>query len=196
MLEIAGIALIYFLLARVGQFLAVAPKNVTPIWPASGFAFAIVYLRGYRIWPALWLGNFLGNTWAFFDPSTLESIIRTAMTGIAIGPGDVAQSVIGVYIVRKTCDMRSWFGQVSSVFCFASSQVLACLFSATLGVLALGVGGIIDWSDYGILWLTWYSGDALGASGYLTSQFRSHVERAVSLNRSTNLGRVLELSVG
>ncbi len=161
-LELAGIALVYFLLARVGQLLAVSPRNVTPIWPASGFAFAMVYLRGYRVWPALWLGNFLGNTWAFFDPDTLESTIRTLMTGIAIGPGDVIQAMLGVYLVRTFCDTSSWFQNVSAVFCFVGSQVIACFFSATLGVLALCLGDVIAWSDFGLNWLTWYSGDGLG----------------------------------
>ena len=162
LLEIAGIALGYLLLARLGQLLSIEPENVTPIWPASGFAFAMVFLRGYRIWPALWIGNFLGNTWVFFDPSTVESTLRTILTGLSIGPGDVAQALIGVYLVRRFSDSTSLFKDVSTVFTFVGAQVIACLFSATLGVAALRLGGIIDWSDFGLTWLIWYSGDGLG----------------------------------
>ena len=69
--ETLAIALAYWALARLGQFVAIEPGNVTPVWPPSGFALAIVLWRGYRVWPALWLGNFLGNTHAFLDISTL-----------------------------------------------------------------------------------------------------------------------------
>lgn len=71
--EMLAIALAYWALARLGQFVAIEPGNVTPVWPPSGLALAIVLRRGYRVWPALWLGNFLGNTHAFVDISTLPA---------------------------------------------------------------------------------------------------------------------------
>ena len=73
--EILGIAAGYFVLARIGQLLSIEPGNVTPVWPASGFALVMVLSRGYRVWPGLWLGNFLGNTWAFFDFKKLTSLL-------------------------------------------------------------------------------------------------------------------------
>ncbi len=57
--ETIVIAIAYWILARLGQIVAIDPGNVTPVWPASGLALVVVLRRGYRVWPALWLGNFL-----------------------------------------------------------------------------------------------------------------------------------------
>ena len=160
--ETLGIALVYFVLARVGQTLAINPGNVTPIWPASGFALVIALRYGYRAILGLWLGNFLGNTWAFLDMSTTAQAVRTILTGLAIGPGDVLQALFGAFLFRWRCPNGGRFTSVREVFCFVGTQSVACLSSATLGVLALYLGGIIPRADCGYTWLTWYLGDGIG----------------------------------
>jgi len=160
--ELLGIALVYFALARVGQILAITPGNVTPVWPASGFALAVVLRRGFWVWPGLWLGNLLGNAWAFLDVSNLMDAMRTIATGIAIGPGDALQACVGAFLIRRFCLGGEPFGRIRDVFYFVGTQAVACLFSATFGVLALCVGGVADWSSYEYTWLTWYLGDGVG----------------------------------
>jgi PAS domain S-box-containing protein len=160
--ESIAIALVYFLLARVGQTLAIDPGNVTPIWPASGFALAVVLYRGYHTWAGLWLGNFLGNTWAFLDTSTIADAARTVASGIAIGPGDVLQAFVGAYLIRQFARQSDVFGRIRNVFLFVGSQSVACLSSATFGVFALCSGSIIPWESYGYTWLTWFLGDGIG----------------------------------
>ncbi len=156
------VAAVYYVLARLGQILAIDPGNVTPIWPASGFALAVVLWRGYRVWLGLWLGNFLGNTWAILDLSTFDAAIGTLATGFAIGPGDVLQACLGAYLIRRFCASGELFGSTRGVFRFVGTQSIACLLSATFGVLALCLGSVVPWPAYGYTWLTWYLGDAVG----------------------------------
>jgi sigma-B regulation protein RsbU (phosphoserine phosphatase) len=160
--RIAVYAGVYFILARIGQILAIDPGNVTPIWPASGFAFCVAMRRERYWWTGIWLGNFLGNTWAFLDWSSLESLARTTATGVAIGPGDILQAHVGATLFRRWsshgCSLRS----VRDVFSFVASQTLACLASATPGVFSLCAGQIISFENYGYTWLTWYLGDGVG----------------------------------
>ena len=160
--ETLVIALAYWALARLGQFVAIEPGNVTPVWPASGLALVVVLWRGYRVWPALWLGNFLGNVHAFVDMGTLADAVRTLVTGIAIGPGDVLQACLGAYLIRRVCKKPEPFDQIRDVFCFVGTQIVACLSSATFGALSLCLGSVLDWSDYSRTWLTWFLGDGLG----------------------------------
>lgn len=159
--EILLIAFAYWGLARLGQLVAIQPGNVTPVWPASGFALAVVMWRGYRVWPGLWLGNFLGNVFAFVDLNTTSDAVRTLATGIAIGPGDVLQACLGAFLVQRFCSPRL-FERPVDVFLFIALQFVACLSSATIGALALAVGGVISWSSSGDVWFTWYIGDTLG----------------------------------
>ncbi len=54
--ELAAIAAGYFVLAKLGLALASLHPSASPIWPPTGFALAVVLLRGYRVWPAIFLG--------------------------------------------------------------------------------------------------------------------------------------------
>jgi PAS domain S-box-containing protein len=152
----------YFLLARLGQILAIEPGNVTPIWPASGFALTIVLRRGYRTWLGLWVGVFFGNAWAFWDPSTFQDALRTSAVGLAIGPGAILQAFLGAYLIRRFCTNGEPFGRIRDVFCFVGAQAFACLSSATFGVSALCLGSIVPWASFGYTWTTWYLGDGIG----------------------------------
>ncbi len=160
--ETAAIALVYFLLARLGQILAIEPGNVTPIWPASGFALAVVLFRGYRTWVGIWLGCILGNTWAILDTNTYADTVRTLATGLAMGPGGTFQACCGAYLIRRFCTDGEPLGRIRDVFCFVGTQAIACLSSATFGVFALCVGNIVPWSAYAYTWLTWFLGDGMG----------------------------------
>jgi len=57
LLEIAIIAVVYIGLASTAQLLPAIAAVQTPLWPPSGLALAIVLLRGYRIWPGIFIGS-------------------------------------------------------------------------------------------------------------------------------------------
>ena len=58
---ILAVAAIYALAAALGLKLAVASGNVSPVWPATGFAIAAVYLGGYRLAIGVWLGGLVSE---------------------------------------------------------------------------------------------------------------------------------------
>jgi integral membrane sensor domain MASE1 len=99
--SMVGIAVAYFLLARLGQLLAISPGNVSLIWPASGFALGAALLRWRWVVPGVWLGAFVGNTWAFFDPSTFAGFFRTSGAGVLIATGAVLQKVSAQALVMR-----------------------------------------------------------------------------------------------
>src|SRR4030095_511946 len=41
--------------------------------------------------------------------------------------------------------------------------ILSTAISATIGNVSLCLGGAASWSNFGWLWLTWWSGDSVGA---------------------------------
>jgi integral membrane sensor domain MASE1 len=75
--EVLAAAIVYFATARLGLELAVVARQVSIIWPATGFALALLVLRGRRLWPAILVGAFAAN--ALNETSILAS------AGIAIG---------------------------------------------------------------------------------------------------------------
>src|SRR5436853_7098907 len=61
LVEVAAVALVYYLTARLGLGLAFANKNVTAIWPPTGIAVAALVLRGTRVWPGIAIGALTAN---------------------------------------------------------------------------------------------------------------------------------------
>jgi integral membrane sensor domain MASE1 len=53
-LKIVLAALLYFLAARLGHFLAFPDTTALPAWPPSGVAFALIILMGRSWWPTSW----------------------------------------------------------------------------------------------------------------------------------------------
>src|ERR1043166_4935064 len=81
--ELAGIAIVYFVLAKFGLALASLHPSASPIWPPTGFALAVVLLRGYRVWPAIFIAALIANA------TTAGSIT----TSVAIDPAVVALAI-------------------------------------------------------------------------------------------------------
>jgi PAS domain S-box-containing protein len=57
-LELIAVAVAYFGLAVSGPLIPWINPTATPLWPPTGLALALVLLRGYRIWPAIFVGAF------------------------------------------------------------------------------------------------------------------------------------------
>src|SRR5690348_5369184 len=56
-LEIAIIAVVYIGFASTAQLFPAIAAVQTPLWPPSGLALAVILLRGYRVWPGLFIGS-------------------------------------------------------------------------------------------------------------------------------------------
>ena len=60
-LEIAILAVVYHLTARVGLQMACVQQNTSPVWPHSGIALAALLVFGIRDWPGITLGVVIGS---------------------------------------------------------------------------------------------------------------------------------------
>src|SRR5438132_2373239 len=61
LLQLAVVALAYWLAARVSLQLALVHGQVTPIWPPTGIALVAVLIFGRRIWPAVFVAALAVN---------------------------------------------------------------------------------------------------------------------------------------
>ena len=60
-LELVVIWATYFILAKIGSLLASIDASAVPIWPPTGFALAVILLRGVRVWPAIFAAVLAAN---------------------------------------------------------------------------------------------------------------------------------------
>lgn len=153
-LSILGVAALYLAAAKLGLSLAFLNRSATAVWPPTGIALAAVLVLGYRVWPGIVIGAFLANV-------TTSGSVPVSM---AITVGNTLEAIFGAWLVRRFANGRHAFERPSDVFKFALlAGGVGTLVSPTIGVTSLALSGLASWADYGVVWLTWWLGDAMGA---------------------------------
>jgi PAS domain S-box-containing protein len=152
-IELLAIAAIYFVLAKVGLALASLHPSATPIWPPTGIAIALLVLRGYRVWPAIFVAAFMANV------TTAGSIA----TSLAIAAGNTLEGVVACYLVNAWSNGRRTFDTPTNVAKFAIISVAAATVAATIGVASLTLAGFSAPQGVAAVWMTWWLGDLAGA---------------------------------
>src|SRR3989344_4407921 len=151
---LAMIFIAYTATAKLG--LSIQPVNdfATLIWPPTGIALAALILWGYRLAPAVFLGAFVAN---FTTGATL-------VVSLGIASGNTLEAVLGTFLLRSFVGMDFSFGHLRESIAFIiCGVVLAPRLAATIGAIALELGGMISAADFLATWITWWIGDALGA---------------------------------
>lgn len=124
---IITITLLYYFSGRLGQVFALPPGYVTPVWPPSGIALAVVLLFGNRILPGIWLGSFLNNFLLNIEPLEMEFILKSFLTSIGIGAGATLQAYVGGYCIKEYSNVE-FLNSPVNVFKF----ILIGILSSTL----------------------------------------------------------------
>ena len=166
----ALVAAVYFVAAKIGLSLAFANVSVSPVWPPTGVAIAALLCFGYRASPGVLIGALLGNY-------ILTDVPLVPSTAIAIG--NVLEAVTAVYLLRQFTEARNPFNRAFDVLKFVIfAAVISTTIAATIGNLTLSIAGHEHWQDFSHLWLTWWSGDAVGAL-MATPLILSWIERPI-----------------
>jgi len=159
-LLILSIALIYYITAKLGQFLAIPPGFITPVYPPSGIALAMILLLGYPVWWGIWLGAFVAAAWALWANTGV--LPMAVISGFGIATGSVLQAIAGAFLIRRLIGNRRIFTNVPSVTRFTGIEVLSCMVSPTFGSTVMYLCGFIKAENYVISWLTFWLGDLIG----------------------------------
>ena len=152
----AGVTALYFAVGRLGLFLAFKHVSISPVWPPTGLALALVLRYGYRCAVGIGCG-------AFF---VTVSVGVPTLAGCAIGAGNALEAVVGCFLLRWVLgdDITNMFSKTRSTAIFLVLGVLLCTtISATIGVTTLCTIGTAEWSEFAGLWTIWWIGDAVGA---------------------------------
>jgi PAS domain S-box-containing protein len=127
--------------------------HVLPVGFPAGIALGALLLLGNRVWPGVWLGALLAS--AFTPVPWWISLI--------LATGNTLAALVGAVLIRRMMRGRPAFSRASAVFLFALGAALAALVSSTLGTLCASTEGGFSLETLGILWMTWWAGDLLGA---------------------------------
>ncbi len=149
-LQLAGFVVGYTLLGMLGLMLQTAQSGVTPIWPASGFAFAVAFRFGRRYLLGIFPAMLLLALWAGVP---LEAAVLAAT-------GSLLEAAVPVYLLRAR-GITELGGLRSTLWFVFGGAVLGPLFSATLGVAGMALSGSLSLDAWQV-WLLWWLGNSTG----------------------------------
>ena len=155
-------ALAYLVLGLAGLTLAIPPGYASPIFPAAGFAVAIMLWSGRRAWPGIALGSLLLN----LISGDLSEAARTTTVIIALGitAGATVQAYVAAMLVERAAG-HGWQTMDSArdiVRILIAAGPLACLISASTGVGTIYLNGLTPAPEVMFAWWNWWVGDTLG----------------------------------
>jgi diguanylate cyclase (GGDEF)-like protein len=144
----------YILAAKLSLRLATVHPSASPFWPPTGIAIVTLLILGLRFWPAIFVGAFLVNV----------TTAGSALTSLGIAAGNSLEAATACYLVTRFANGKDVFDKTKDIFLFALyAGVLSTAVAATFGVTSLALAGFAPWHQYGIIWRTWWLGDAAGA---------------------------------
>src|SRR5438309_8116608 len=109
LVELSIVAASYIGLAESALLLPAINPAATPLWPPTGFALALILLRGYRIWPAILVGSL--SPYLMADRSLLE-------LG-AVGTATLLAAFAGTWLISRWSNGRQTFATPSGIAKFA-----------------------------------------------------------------------------
>jgi diguanylate cyclase (GGDEF)-like protein/PAS domain S-box-containing protein len=153
-----GLALLYFVSAKLSLLLAVPPGFASPFFPASGIAMAAVLTWGWRALPGIGLGALLLNQQVAFERgATLWQSLWWVMPVVI---GSLLQAQAGGMLMRRW--VQPGMDSAHDALRFLGLGPLACLLSSSVSVPGLyWISGMRE-ADLLLNWLVWWVGDSVG----------------------------------
>ncbi len=157
---LAGVAVLYFLVARFSLNLDFANSNASPIWPPSGLALAAMLLWGKRSAPGIWLGAFLANVAAFLDTPDMPGSMAVLASAL-IACGNLGEAVLGRALILRLRG-RAELDSPVDVYVFACVTLVSALVSMGVGCGTLLTLGLVKAELGSVVAFTWWLGDVTG----------------------------------
>jgi PAS domain S-box-containing protein len=152
-LELSIIAASYIGLCESALLLPAINPVATPLWPPTGFALALVLLRGYRIWPAILVGS--------FSPYFMAG--RSLLELGSVGISTLLAAFAGTWLISRWSNGHQTFGTPSSIAKFAIvSFAPTAMISSTIALAGFILANKLSFSDSVVTWVTWWLADAAG----------------------------------
>jgi len=153
LVELSIVAASYIGLAESALLLPAINPAATPLWPPTGFALALVLLRGYRIWPAILVGS--------LSPYLMAG--RSLLELGSVGISTLLAAFAGTWLISRWSNGHQTFGTPSNIAKFAIiSFAPTTIISATIALAGFILANTLSFSDSVVTWLTWWLADAAG----------------------------------
>ena len=104
----------YALLGRVALLLAIPPGYATAIFPSAGIAVAALLIWGKHLWPGVFLGSVILNTWIGLEQGNLSAL--GTIVAVSAGAGASIQALLGAWLVSRILGLPVILGKERDIF--------------------------------------------------------------------------------
>jgi diguanylate cyclase (GGDEF)-like protein len=152
---LVGIAAAYFVAGKIGLSVAFLNASTTAVAPPAGIALAAFLMLGEWVWPAVYAGAFFVNLTTQGGGGFIPSLF--------IATGNTWEGLLAAYFVIRFANGRQAFDHPRDVLRYTIlAALLSPMLGATVGATTLAAAGQTPWAQYGLVWVTWWLGDAGG----------------------------------
>ena len=184
LVQLALVAVVYWVAGSLSLRLALVHGQVTPIWPPTGIALVAILVLGRRVWPAVFVGALAVNL--PIGPSPLGAALIA--TGNTLAPL-VAAELLRFAHFRLELDRLRDAAAIIGLGALAGMTI-----SATIGTSVLVLLHAVPPSGFWPTWAVWWTGDAMGVllvAPFLLSLLRRSPGPALTLRSGAVLAALL-----
>jgi signal transduction histidine kinase/CheY-like chemotaxis protein len=129
-------------------------NGASVFWPSFGVFLTGMLLIGYRVWPILFLSDFIVSYILFFKNNFLISSIIPAVNLIT--------PLAASFLIHRCIKRQNLLERSQDVFKFIVLSIASPLISSILAALTLCINGITPWTTFGDVCRTWLASDSTG----------------------------------
>ncbi|MFT7414507.1 MAG: diguanylate cyclase (GGDEF)-like protein/PAS domain S-box-containing protein, partial [Methylophagaceae bacterium] len=161
-LAIVGLALAYYLAAKLSFPLAAPPSNASAFWPAAGIALALVLKFGPKVLLGVFLGSLIKNI-DLYGLNTLSSSSASLLLFIIIALSSTLLTYLGFKLIHKYARYPDpLISELSTLKLLIFGGPIAAILPMVISVSAFTFTGIIPTEQALLSGFTWWLGDSLG----------------------------------
>ncbi len=155
-------ALAYVAVGALALMLAGPPGYAFALYPPAGLALAACLVAGPAVLPGVFVGALVLHA-GLGVLRGADDLTALLWLPAAIATGAMLQAQLGAWLVRRCVGLPLVLNaprDIARAGLFGG--LLACATSATVGTLALALGGVLRPDELLATWATWWLGDTLG----------------------------------
>lgn len=129
-------------------------NGASVFWPSLGVFLAAMLILGYRVWPILFISDFIVSHILFFPNNLLISLIIPAV--------NLLTPFSGTFLINHFIKRHNFLERSQDVFKFIILTIPTPLLSSLLAAVTLCTSGIAPWTAFAEVCRTWLASDSTG----------------------------------
>lgn len=154
-------AIAYVLAAKISLIFTTLPGSVASVWLPLGLTLGLILLLGKKVLP----GIAAGSLWivSIDLPMREPSIGLSAFLLINLGCviANIVQPLLAQFILDKCTLHEQYFTHIRGISCYILAATVSPMASASIGITFIMITRRMEWSQYGLSWLTWWMASTL-----------------------------------